>query len=173
MLLCGGSTLLHIDNFKTPIGSPFSCESGAECIGRQVGYFWAPNWSLTFAILGPLALFLMIEALRGINSALNGLFDMEMVRGERMAPIRKHLSAKAWFEGSRIRDRLFFVCSCVLPAAIAYSEWWTNNLMRLMNRVCADCHPSDYDWGLAGIISPVRGLLFRSANAAFDFVAFS
>jgi len=52
-MLCAGSFALHISDLSYQ--------------GRQVGYLLAPNWSVTYAILGPLALCLMLEALKGIR----------------------------------------------------------------------------------------------------------
>ena len=51
------------------------------------------------AILGPLALYLMIEALKGIRQALDYMFDTQMVRDENMAAIPERLSAAAWLAG--------------------------------------------------------------------------
>lgn len=178
MVLCGGSAALHIADLTAPGRlSPdrlsLSCASDATCVERQVGYWWAPNWSLTYAILGPLALFLMIEALKGIRAALNDLFDKEMVRDEKMVPMHEHLSSAAWLVGTRVRSGMLLVCAGLVPAGIAYPEWWNNNYRRLAAGGCADCHLSDYDWGLAGIIPKAGDLLFRRENAAFDFLTFT
>jgi hypothetical protein len=48
------SSPLNISDLQSPAGSPFSCSAGATCGQRQIGYLWAPNWSLTYALLGPL-----------------------------------------------------------------------------------------------------------------------
>jgi len=68
---------------------------------------------------------------------------------------------------------MMLVCAELVPAGIAYYEWWNNNYLRLMFGSCADCHPSDYDWGLAGIIPTAGDLVFRRKNAALDFIAFT
>jgi hypothetical protein len=159
VMLCAGSFALQIHDLKYE--------------GRQVGYLWAPNWSLTYAILGPLALYLMLEALKGIRRALDYLFESGMVRDESMAAVSVGLSTMAWRTGTRVRSGLLLVCAGMVPAALAYSEWYPNNLKRLMAGECKRCDLSDFDWGLAAIMPEGRDLLRWPENAAFDFLAFS
>jgi hypothetical protein len=172
-LLCAGSFALHIYDLQSPIGPPFSCDLGKTCGQRQIGYLWAPNWSLTYAILGPAALFLMVEALKGIRDALDYLYETEMVRDELMKPVSSHASSDEWQSGTRIRSWLLFACAGLVPAVLGYREWYAHNLMRLMKGSCPECGPSDYDWGLAAIFRGVPGVPNWALNSIFDFLAFS
>ena len=162
--------MLHIHDVIAS-GPPYSCSVG-PCGSRQVGYLWAPNWSLTYAILGPLALYLMHRALKGARNALDYLFETEMVRDEDMKPVREHLCRQAWEAGSRTRRFFLIVCAGLVPALLAYPEWCSHNLMRLMAGVCKQCEPSDYDWGLTAIIKGAPEVP-KWQNAAFDFWAFT
>ena len=101
VLLWAGSAALHIANFKAPDALPLSCVADKTCGERQVGYWWAPNWSLTYAILGPLALFLMIEAPKDVRETLDYLFASGMVRDRQMVTIQEQLSSSAWSVGTR------------------------------------------------------------------------
>jgi len=167
-----GSFALGIADLEAT-GSPYSCKQGAMCGQRQIGFLWAPNWSLTYAILGPLALLLMLEALKGIRDALDSVFQAEMVRDEHMEPIRVCLSSCAWKAGTRARSWFLAICAGLVPALLAYPEWWVHNLMRLKAGSCQACNPSDYDWGLAAIIRGWGGGPGWPENAAFDFLAFT
>ena len=166
VILCSGSFALHIYDLEAPAGSPFGGP-------RQIGYLWAPNWSLTYAILGPLALFLMLEALKGIREALDYLFETEMVRDESMKPVHERLSGRAWEDGIRIRNWFLLIFAGLVPALLSYGEWYPHNLKRLITGTCHNCEPSDYDWGLAAIIKGSGGAPNWLANSVFDFLAFT
>ena len=170
--LCLGSIALNIGELMSTAGTPYSCDSG-PCDAREVGYLWAPNWSLTYAILGPIALFLMVDALKGIRAALDGLFASEMVRGEKMAVIRRPLSTQAWIAGTPFRSLLLFVCAGIVPSLIAYPEWYGHNWERLRLHICNGCNASDYDWGLAAYMPKTQNLLSWQANGLFDFATFT
>jgi hypothetical protein len=169
--LCLGSAALSVYNWEAP--ASYSCKTGANCESREVGYLWAPNWSLTYAILGPLALFLMLETLKGIRGALDYLSKTEMIRNDHMEPVSDCVSSRAWEKGTRARRWFLVVCAGLVPALLAYPEWYSHNLTRLMAGVCNDCEPSDYDWGLAAIIKGTGKVVSWRANSAFDFVAFT
>ena len=47
---------------------------------KQVGYVWAPNWSITGIIFLPLALFNLLLAIRTIERLLHELVDTGMLR---------------------------------------------------------------------------------------------
>jgi hypothetical protein len=115
----------------------------------------------------------MIEALKGVRAALDGLFDSSMVRGSKMAVIREHLSTDEWLKGTKWRNVLLFLCGVLVPALIAYVEWYKNNWKRLQQGSCVGCDQSDYDWGLAAIMPTTKALLSIRANAFFDFAAFT
>src|SRR5665213_1650133 len=68
VLLIVGSYVLNIDSLMTPNAPPFN---GAGV--RQIGYISALNWSLTYAVLFPVSLYLMIESLRWVKDTLEGL----------------------------------------------------------------------------------------------------
>jgi hypothetical protein len=160
---------LNIHDLEIPKGSGFSC---ATCDPRQVGYLWAPNWSLTYAILGPLGLFLMLEALKGTRSALNYLFTSDMVRDDNRKPVKEELSSHSWAIGTKARRWFFLTFALIVPALLAYPEWYSHNFLRLMASKCSNCGPSDYDWGLATIINQ-QGAPNWVANSVFDFLAFT
>jgi hypothetical protein len=175
VVLCGGSLLLHIGDLWSPAGAPYSCDvnhAGPTCVSRQIGYLWAPNWSLTYAILGPLALCLMLEALKGIRDALDYLFHQEMVREDDMKAVGECLSTRAWVLGTRTRASFLAIFAGLIPAVLSYAEWYPNNLQRLLRGSCSNCDPSDYDWGLAGILSGGNGPGWL-ANSIFDFLSFT
>jgi hypothetical protein len=168
VLLCGGSFLLHLHDVLA-IGPPYFLGPSGQ---RQVGYLWAPNWSLTYAILGPIALYLMLKALKGTRNALDYLFETDMVRDEDMKPQGKHLSRQAWETGSRTRRFFLFLCAGLVPALLAYPEWYSHNKMRLWAGECKECVPSDFDWGLAAIMKG-NPEISKWQNASFDFLAFT
>ena len=115
----------------------------------------------------------MIEALKGIRSALDGLFDADMVRGSNMVVIKEHLSTDAWLKGTKWRGGLLFVCGVLVPVLMAYVEWYKNNWKRLQQGMCFGCDQSDYDWGLTAIMPATKALLSVRTNALFDFAAFT
>jgi hypothetical protein len=115
----------------------------------------------------------MIEALKGTHAALDGLFDSKMVRGSKMMVVRAHLSTDAWQKGTTWRGIFLFVCGVLVPALMAYAEWYNNNWKRLRQGTCVGCDQSDYDWGLTAIMPATKGLLSARANAYFDFAAFT
>jgi hypothetical protein len=127
VMLCLGSAAVGIYQWKVP--ASYACKTGVNCQSREVGYLLAPNWSLTYAILGPLALFLMLESLKGIRGALDYLSKTQMVRNDRMEPVSDCLSSRAWEKGTRARRWFLVLCAGLVPALLAYPEWYSHNLL--------------------------------------------
>jgi len=165
-----GSFLLHIASWKAapppPIGG----------IVREVGYLPALNWSLTYGILFPVLLYLMTNTISGLADALDSLHKFGMVRQKHaIDPVREPLLTSSWLAGTQVRARLIMVFAVLIPIAFGLTEWFLNNLLRLIHMSSVPS-ASDYDWGLAGIM-PLPGhqewtLTLRLANSAFDLVAF-
>ncbi|HSY35598.1 MAG TPA: hypothetical protein VK814_07610 [Acidobacteriaceae bacterium] len=145
-------------------------------VARQVGYLHALNWSLCYALLFPVLLYLMASAIGGLAKALGRLHDCNMVRTPDLKPAVARSLIEKWLSGNVIRKTAMIVFAIATPACIAFIEWFTNNFWRLVHPQ-RYYHPpplqfSDYDWGLTGIMQhwSMGGNL---ANAAFDLAAFT
>ena len=164
-----GSMLLHIASVK-------AYAPGFAKVTREVGYVPALNWSFTYAILLPVLLYLMTNTIAGLVDALNRLHDCGMVRDINMVAVRDHSITESWLVGSRGRTRLILVFSAIIPVAFGATEWFLNNLLRLIYANRNAGYP-DFDWGLAGVMHLSHGadwtLILRLGNALFDFVAFA
>ena len=143
---------------------------------RQVGYLHALNWSLCYALLFPVLLYLMASTIGGLAKALSRLHDCNMVRTPDLKPAAARSLIEKWLSGNSIRKTAMIVFAIATPACIAFIEWFLNNFWRLVHPV-RYYHPpplqlSDYDWGLTGIMQQwsMGGNL---ANAAFDLAAFT
>jgi hypothetical protein len=68
---------------------------------------------------------------------------------------------------------LILACAAIVPAVLAYGEWYPHNFMRLRAGECGSCSLSDYDWGLAAILPEARNYPGWHMNSAFDFLAFT
>ncbi len=140
-------------------------------IEREVGYWPALNWSITYAILFPLVLYLMTNAICGLANALDRLHARGMVRTKNMERVSDPLLTSAWLVGSRTRSRLLLIFAVLIPAAFGLIEWFLNNFLRLVHLAAVPAH-SDYDWGLAGLMAD-WSLPHRLTNAFFDLLAFT
>jgi hypothetical protein len=144
---------------------------------REVGYLAAFNWSVVYAILFPLALYLMASTISGLADALDRLHARGMVLNKDLARVYTTDMTSAWLAGSRARSWLLTIFAVAIPAGFAGTEWFINNLLRLIHVLEGPFKPSDYDWGLAGLIAkpgePEWSLAGRLANAAFDLGAFA
>jgi hypothetical protein len=145
-------------------------------VARQVGYLHALNWSLCYALLFPVLLYLMASTIGGLAKALNRLHDCNMVRSQDLQPAAAKSLIEKWLTGNGIRKAAMIVFAIATPACIAFIEWFLNNFWRLVHPLRYHHPPplqfSDYDWGLTGIMQgwSMGGNL---ANAAFDFAAFT
>lgn len=161
------SSLLKIDRFLTPNYAPFV---DAPHTARQVGYIPALNWSLTYFLLLPNALYLMLTSLGTTVDALDALHSRGMVRNSELQAVRDRTITKSWIAGTVRRRLLLLTFGVILPVTISMGEWFRNNLLRLFHHGPTALAP-DYDWGLKGIMcnwSAPHSLL----NASFDFCAF-
>lgn len=160
---------------------------------REVGYLAALNWSLTYAILFPILLYLMANTVSGLANALDQMHIRGMVHeidpkafndpliavdlGKvGLQPVRSRILTWNWLSGSFGRKRFLIVFAVIIPAAFGVTEWFLNNFLRLVHLSLVPSH-SDYDWGLAGLMSSPGAqewtLGHRLANALFDFLAFT
>jgi hypothetical protein len=144
-------------------------------VARQVGYLHALNWSLCYALLFPVLLYLMASTIGGLAKALSRLHDCNMVRTPDLKPAAARSLIEKWLSGNSIRKKAMIVFAIATPVCIAFIEWFLNNFWRLVHPL-RYYHPpplqfSDYDWGLTGIMQQwsMGGNL---ANAAFDLTAF-
>ncbi len=161
---------------------------------REVGYLAALNWSITYAILFPILLYLMANTVSGLANALDRLHISGMVHeiapdalndplsavdlgNIKLQPIRSPILTRNWLAGSLMRDRFLTIFAIIIPAAFGATEWFLNNFLRLIHKAPVPSH-SDYDWGLAGLMpqvlqAPEWTLAHRLANATFDLLAFA
>jgi hypothetical protein len=182
-----GSLVLHIAAW-TARAPDFADRS------REVGYLPALNWSLTYAILFPILLYLMANTVSGLANALDRLHIRGMVQkidsealndplvpvdlaNVKLQPERSRILTSSWLSGSRSRKRFLIAFAVIIPAAFGATEWFLNNLLRLIHISPVPSH-SDYDWGLAGLMplhpgAPEWTLVHRLANALFDLLAFT
>lgn len=153
-----------------------ACAVDFATVNREVGYVPAVNWSFTYALLFPAAIYLMAEAVRGMADALDCLHQRGMVRDRDLAPVRSTIITDSWIKGTKIRSWFLAIFALVIPVLYSFTEWYRNNLLRLLHRGPA-AGLADYDWGLAGIMNTPGqqewSLIRRVANATFDFFAFS
>lgn len=161
--LIAGSMILHIDSVSATATRYASTT-------REVGYLGALNWSIGYSLLFPVLLFLTANTLSGLALALNRLHSHGMVRTQDFHVAPPGSLTDAWFAGSRVRKWLMILFAVVTPAAIGLTEWFTNNLLRLIQPP-GDLEPWNYDWGLAGIMRNWT-LTHRLINALFDLTAF-
>src|SRR5215469_5855180 len=89
-------------------------------IDREVGYLPALNWSLTYAVLLPAALYLMTESIQGIADALDNLHARRMVRDRNLKVIDDRVLPRSWEIGTRTRSWLLLVFGIVIPALYAF-----------------------------------------------------
>ena len=164
-----GSLILHIATW-TARAPRFAS------IDREVGYLPALNWSLTYAILFPLILYLMAKTLSALADALDQLHARGMVRTRDMEPVRDPVLTSTWLAVSPWRTRLLLLFAVILPTGYGLTEWFLNNFLRLVH-VAKVPSKADYDWGLAGIMPlagrPEWSLVHRLINALFDLLSFS
>ncbi len=163
-------------------------------INREVGYLAALNWSITYAILFPILLYLMANTISGLANALDRLHICGMVHeidpdalndpltaldlGKvKLQAVRTRILTRNWLSGSPVRKHFLIIFAIIIPAAFGATEWFFNNFLRLIHMAPVPSH-SDYDWGLAGLMplrpgAPEWALVHRLANAAFDLLAFT
>jgi hypothetical protein len=141
---------------------------------REVGYFAAPNWSIIYTFLFPLAASIMTAVIQKVHIAIDNLYKDEMVRDEATKePIRTNEASSVWRGTPGLPWWLFWSVVGIVPAALSWPEWFNNNYRRLFGWGPKP-ESWDYDWGLAGIMPPgAYGDLFRALNAALDFLAFT
>jgi hypothetical protein len=167
--LIAGSMLLKIDSFNTP--QAISLADG-KTITRQVGYIWAWNWSVSYAVLFPLSLYFGLLSLRCIRDSLREMHAQRMVRTAAMIAIEEPELENSWLGGDRVRRLLLWIFAFILPFTVSSYEWARNNLLRLFESPLAPATSvADYDWGLKALMfhAPVWA---RVTNAAFDLAAF-
>lgn len=145
---------------------------GGKAISRQVGYLFAPNWSINYLLLLPLAVYLMLEVIGGFYEALEQLYEREMVRDQSFAVVNDLGVVAAWVSGTRLRTILLVVLAVALPAIVSYLEWYPNNYQRVLQLGGPAPAPKDYDWGLRALVEQWTPW-GRRLNVAFDFLAFT
>jgi hypothetical protein len=173
-----GSYLLNLDHVSAPATRPFvgPYPTGTpEYISREVGYVPTLNWSLTYLLLFPAALYFKITALQGTARALNHFHRRRMWRDASGNPVLKPIVTQSWIEGNPLRTVFLLTFGGVLPIIYSLGEWFPNNFLRLWHgwppRGWPKADYPDYDWGLSGIMFQ-WGLGHRMVNAAFDLFAF-
>ena len=182
-----GSLILHIATWTAR--APHFADKD-----REVGYLAALNWSIAYAILFPILLYLMVNTISGLANALDRLHGRGMLHeidpdalndpltavdlGKvKLQAVRSCILTRNWLLGTPVRKRLLIIFAIMIPAAFGATEWFFNNFLRLIHIAPVPSH-SDYDWGLAGLMPLLPGapewtLLHRLANAAFDLLAFT
>jgi hypothetical protein len=145
--LIAGSLVLGVDSLKA--SSPeFAVTT------REVGYLAALNWSLGYALLLPILLYLMASTLSGLAQAMERLHSRDMVYDSDLQPAPKSALTQTWLDGSLFRTLLMFAFAICIPTFIAIREWYRNNFKRL-NNPPGQLEPWNYDWGLAGIMPAI------------------
>jgi hypothetical protein len=165
-----GSLILHIATW-TASSPDFAAKD------REVGYLPALNWSLTYALLFPIILYLMTNTISGLADAVDRLHSRGMVlKKDGLERMHTATLTSDWLAGSHGRSRLLIIFAVVIPTAFGVTEWFLNNFLRLVHMSQVPSH-SDYDWGLAGLMTlPGRQewcFIHRLANALFDLLAFT
>ncbi len=162
-LLIAGSLILHIDSVSAKAPTYASTT-------REVGYIGALNWSLTYALLFPIMLFLAVSALSSLALVLNRLHSRGMVRTQNLQLASPNSLTEDWLAGCSVRKWLMIFFAVIVPTAVGLTEWVGNNLLCLVREPSGLEH-WNYDWGLAGIMKDWT-FTHRLFNALFDLAAF-
>lgn len=147
-------------------------------VARQVGYLHALNWSLSYALLFPVLLYLMASTIGGLAKALTRLHACNMVRTATptLTPAVDKPLVERWMTGTGVRKAAMIICAVAIPGCVAFIEWFCNNLWRLLHPNQYYRPPalqlSDYDWGLTGLMQGWT-LGPNLVNVAFDLTAFA
>ncbi len=176
-----GSYLLNLDHVMAPARAPFvgpdpRADGVTQFSVREVGYVPALNWSLTYLLLFPAALYFKVTAIQGTARALDHLHRRGMWRNSSNRHVRRQVVTESWIVGNSARAIFIFAFGIVVPVVYSIGEWLQNNLLPLWHGSPPHGWPPAqipyYDWGLAGVMCQ-WGLGHRMVNAAFDLVAFA
>jgi hypothetical protein len=157
--LCGASRLLGLDDVTAALS-----HGGT----RQVGFFQAINWSITYTVVFPLTAFFCLRTFQSVPPALSRLQQKGMVWNvvAKQADTSDVLAQSAT---GLTRSRILLVClGIALAGAASYGEAFWENIVPVLSGKLDPTYPVDW-----GVIAHGGPLLWRIGNAAFDFCAFS
>ena len=137
--------------------------------GSQVGYIWAPNWSLNFTIVVPLIACAGLAMIRLMWTLPDTLVRYRMIYDDRSGQIVADADAvrRAWARHFHRAVLLALIFS--VPAAIVYSvvDWWANSLAPTLSETLPE--GTEPDWAVAPHITEVSA----AVSLAFSFVGYT
>lgn len=147
---------------------------------KEVGYYWAANWSFMILFGFPIMFFFMIETATALNRTLYRLTDRRMIVGADWRPVGVDaLSA----ERTLFWRRSGVVFALLLPILMGYClwEWWRVSGYHLIWTGELPLKPGEthwldeLDWSVAALLAgPAAGEpVSRWLNAAFSLVNYA
>jgi hypothetical protein len=171
LLLCGFA--LVFVSYGLGIHSIYLVNATTPPEGHQVGYLYALNWSINYAILLPLSALFALSCVGLTRDTIQDLLDSKMV-----VTVGDFAVADPEEVLGLWKSRLGRVASWSIPliAAIAiylsYEEWYRTNFRPLL--LSSEPDQGSIDWGIGVIlIQQDSTYAIRLLNAFFDLVAFS
>jgi hypothetical protein len=146
--------------------------SQEDAAKRQVGYIYAPNWSVNYAAVFPFMLLLMLESVQLIPRTLATLSRRGMFLNENWRPVASSRIDKLWRERIDKASRLPMLIILTMAIFLSFEEWYRTNFRPLIiseNEISEAAR----DWGVGAVLVGESSLQARLANLTFDFLCFT
>lgn len=162
--------------------------SGAPCpdIRKQVGFLWAPNWSLGAFLLLPFIISNLLAARSGVEPLMKELVTSGMLRRRDQGPLAVEDVLPMWERESRFFLALALgICVPMTLLFVMYDDfiavvfdWLWNNpstdeiIARIKASGSTEFRSSEYefDWSIAALFNDVD--VSHHANIAFSLAAY-
>ncbi|MDR3526100.1 MAG: hypothetical protein P4L57_02400 [Rhizomicrobium sp.] len=176
--MCAFATTLHIDtiSFHGDLINHLNAFRGAppnSVTAKQVGYFWALNWSLFSTCIAPAIVWFGIGALQALNSTLANLCERGMLRTKTFNKIEYGTLQGKW-QRHMEQNRAMFLFIFFMVFYVVMSDWWSVVSHPLLYPASVTQTASDpvmeFDWSVASLF--LDGHVNSVLLFIFGFVAY-
>jgi hypothetical protein len=143
--------------------------------GREVGYVFAPNWSLALIIIVPALIHFVLSAYQDVTRVVNSLEQKRMLANTRREPWSLGRAATLHHQWNTYWSHTTYVLVAAMLIALFASmlEFYFNSAVPLATGdVQRMAEPAQADWDVGSLLNGNYSHLSRAANMGFTFVAY-
>ena len=138
-------------------------------IEKQVGFIYAPNWSLNYAIVIPLTLYFCVSALHGVRHVILQLTQKRMLVDSACKPISQQKIAQEWDKVATSAAKWVVVLGCIALAASLIEGFYASPFGHNAEEV-QSLRVSKVDWSMKALVYPEE--VGKISNGLFTLAAF-